>query len=65
VTTAPMSLEGQGGMLTVFTDKVVEDRLQLAAQFDHITVAIGLTRDDVRHLVDALDGWLFDSRPGA
>jgi hypothetical protein len=46
----------------VFTD-TPRDRLQLTAQYDSVSVSIGLTRDDVRHLVAALDDWLYVSRP--
>ena len=60
---APLSLEREGALLTVFTDLVDDDRLQLAAQFASVTVTIGLTRDDVRQLVQGLDEWLYDSRP--
>ena len=62
VTSSPLQLQREGALLTVFTD-VVDERLQLAAQFAHVTVTIGLNRDDVRQLATALDEWLFDSRP--
>lgn len=63
MTTSPLSLEREGALLTVFTDLVNDGRLQLAAQFASVTVTIGLTRDDVRQLVNGLDEWLYDSRP--
>lgn len=63
MTSAPLSLEREGALLTVFTDLVNDGRLQLAAQFAGVTITIGLTRDDVRQLINGLDEWLYDSRP--
>lgn len=63
MTAAPVSLEREGALLTVFTDLVNDGRLQLAAQFASVTISIGLTRDDVQELAQALDEWLYDSRP--
>jgi len=62
-TPAPLSLEREGALLTVFTDLINDGRLQMAAQFASVTVAIGLTRDDVQELAQALDEWLYESRP--
>lgn len=62
MTVAPVSVEREGALLTVFTDNVNDGRLQLAAQFASVTVSIGLTRDDVRTLSLALEDWLYESR---
>jgi len=42
---------------------VARDDLLVSMQATPVAIAAALSRDDVRDLVQALDDWLFDSRP--
>ena len=60
----PLSVYRDGALLTVRVDRAAADQpLALAMQFRGVALSIQLTRDDVRDLVEGLDGWLYESRP--
>jgi hypothetical protein len=57
-----------GDELSVTRDPLAEatgdPRLVVTLQQHPVAIARHLSRDDVRDLVQVLDDWLFDSRPG-
>lgn len=54
-----------GGELVMATAELPGARgdLLVSMQASPVAIAAALSRDDVRDLVQALDDWLFDSRP--
>lgn len=55
--------EPHGGELVIRQDPAAPGGLLLSAAADGIAVTVSLSRDQVQNITQALDGWLYESRP--